>query len=73
MPSLRRLWAKKWSPALLFGFIEGDDIGPAEIEHEHMAQDYVESEFGVGGGALRKVLRIWVADGRLFSEETDEF
>lgn len=74
MPSLRRLWAGKWSPAILFGFIRGDDIAAGAIEHAHMQDDYIESEFGAGaGGVLRKILRIWVQDERLFSEETDEF
>lgn len=74
MPSLRRLLAKKWSPALLFGRVSGDEIGPGEIEHEHMAVDYVENTFGAGaGGVLRQIQRIWVQDGDLFSEATDEF
>lgn len=74
MPSNRRLPAIKWSPSLVFGHVSGDEIAPATIEHGHMERDYVESEFGAGAaGVLRKVLRLWVADGRLFSEETDEF
>lgn len=74
MPSLRRLRALKWSPALLFGHIDGDDITAETIEHEHMERDYVESEFGTGaGGVLRKILRIWKQDGALYEESTDTF
>lgn len=50
MPSLRRLWAGKWSPAILYGFIRGDDIPAGAIEHEHMQQDYIENTFGGGRG-----------------------
>ncbi len=74
MPSLRRLLASKWSPALRWGYIGSRDIGPGEIEHEHMEVDYVEAAFGTGAaGALRQIQRLWVQDGDLFAEATDEF
>lgn len=74
MPSLRKLAALKWSPALIWGHITGDDIAAETIEHEHMQADYVENTFGTGAtGVLRKIQRVWIQDGALFSEATDEF
>lgn len=71
MPDLprRRLAAKKFSPALVFGHISVD---------EDLDADVVKAEFGAGSegqplSLLRKVLRIWVQDGDLFAETTDEF
>jgi len=58
----------------VFGWIGGDDIPAGEIEHAHMQDDYIENTFGVGaGGVLRQIQRIWIQDGRIFSEETDAF
>ncbi len=74
MPSLRSLSATKWSPALLWGHIRGDTIAAETIEHAHMQDDYIENTFGTGAsGVLRKIQRIWIQDGELFSEATDEF
>jgi len=74
MPSLRPLPAIKWSPALLWGHIRGVDIAASTIEHANMEFDYIENTFGAGaGGVLRQIQRLWIQDGRLFSEETDDF
>jgi hypothetical protein len=72
--SFRRLRAIKWSPALLWGYIAGEDIQAAEVEPVHLDRGYVENTFGSGAiGTLRQLVRLWVQDGNLFGESTDDF
>ena len=74
MPNLRRLMARKWMPALLYGRIAGDDIGAESLEPGHFDRPYIEAEFGdESSGVLQKILRLWIQDGRVFGESTDEF
>ena len=74
MPSLRRLMARKWMPALLYGRIAGDDIGVDSLEPGHFDRAYLESEFGSdANGVLQKILRLWVQGGRVFGESTADF
>lgn len=69
MASLKSLPARKWSPALLYGYVDVDvDVNV----------DVIRAEFGAAAegqppGLLRRILRLWVQDGDLFSEATDEF
>lgn len=78
MSRLRRLLAKKWSPALLFGRSEADEVADGSITPAKLDRPYIESSFGAAAegqplGILRKVIRIWVQDGKVYNESTDEF
>lgn len=83
MPSLRPLRAIKWSPALLFGHTAADDLAPGagggppapgSITPAQLDRPYVESTFGAGaGGILRRIIRMWVQDDKVFGESEDEF
>ena len=74
MPSGRQHCVSKFHPAFIFGAVCEDDIAPLAVVPGHLDRGYVENTFGVGAaGVLRQIQRIWVADGRLFSEETDNF
>ena len=82
MPSLRQLRASKWSPAMLFGHVADDDLAPGaggtpapgSITPAQLDRTYIESTFGSGAaGILRRIVRLWVQDGDLFSEASDEF
>lgn len=81
MPSERRLRAAKWSPALLFGKVTAEDLDADAIEvpdgsitPAKLDREYVENSFGaVASGVLRKIRRLWIQDGDLFAEATDEF
>lgn len=86
MPSLRRLLAKKWSPALLFGKICPDDVegnpdgevADGSITPEKLDRPYVEATFGAEAegkppGIIRKLIRLWVQDDKLLGESDDEF
>ncbi len=74
MPNIRRLLARKWMPALLYGRIDGDDLGAASLQPEHLDRPYIEATFGTeADGVFRQVKRLWIQDGRVFGESTDEF
>lgn len=66
--------ASKFSPATLYGRTMADDLVDGIVQPKHFDRFYVESTFGVGAsGILRQIQRLWVQDGKLFSEETDNF
>lgn len=74
MPNLRRLLARKWMPALLYGSVGEEDLGSGAVRPEHLDRPYIESTIGSESeGVTRKILRLWVQDGRVFGESTDEF
>ncbi len=60
--------------------IEAGGGTPADgsITPDKLDRSYVEATFGADAegeppGVLRKILRIWVQDGKLFGESDDEF
>lgn len=68
MPSLRRLPARKWLPALIFGHIE--------VEHD-LDLEVVRGEPPAPGdqpsvGLLQRALRLVVQDAKMFAD-VDEF
>ncbi len=74
MPNLRRLLARKWVPALLYGRIGGDDLGVASVEPGHLDRPYIEATMGSeSSGVKQQIVRLWVQDGKVFGESTDEF
>ncbi len=72
----RRLLPRKWSPAYLYG--RADEVVDGSITPDKLDRSYVESSFGAAAegqppSILRKLIRLWVQDGKVYSESNDEF
>lgn len=86
MPDPRRLLGRKWSPALLFGKVDAQDVvGSLDVEVDDgsitptkLDRSYVEATFGAEAegqptSILRKLIRLWVQDDKIYGESSDEF